>query len=230
MLSKNVDVVGSPEVRLQVQAPTAKATQSQDAGKLVLYLKVADVAPGGTAKVVRNLAAPVRVPDVDRPFTVTMPAFVHRFAKGHKIRLLVAGASPNYRGNNAPVGVGITTTAVGGTARTLPVQSMTLPSIQRAPDSNGGAPNNSAPGENGGGAGTPSAAGSDNGNDNDKGNDKSTSGDTAQAAPPVANASSATTTPLPDTGGPQLGLLAAGLLLVLLGAHLLMRRRPDSLS
>ena len=230
VLSKSVDVVGSPEVRLQVQAPTAKATQSQDAGKLVLYLKVADVAPerhgeggaqsGGAGAGTKcgpavhgddaGVRAPVREgpqdPAAGRRCIPELPRQQRsRRGRDHHYRRWRNGAD-------------------------LPVQSMTLPSIQRVPDSKGGAPGNSAPGGNGGGAGTPSAAGSDNGNNNDKGSDKSSPGDTAQAAPTVTNASSATTTPLPDTGGPQLGLLAAGLLLVVLGAHLLARRRRDSLT
>ena len=35
---------------------------------------------------------------VTKPFTATLPAFVHRFAPGHRIRFVVAGGSVNYRG------------------------------------------------------------------------------------------------------------------------------------
>jgi dienelactone hydrolase len=221
-LTKQVDVVGSPQVQLQVQAPTARVTQGQDTGKLVLYLKIADVAPGGTATVVRNLAAPVRVPDVDKAFTVKMPAFAHRFAKGHKIRLLVAGASPNYRGNNAPVGVGIATTAGGSaTARSLPAQSVTLPTLAGVPASGGPAPATTSSGSTSGGPGT--SSGSDApGTTVDHGHSATGSQGAGQAAPAVSPVSAST---LPDTGGPPLGLLVAGLLLVVLGAQLTRRSR-----
>ena len=236
-LTGRVDVVGSPKVRLQVQAPSARLTQSQDAGKLVLYLKVADVAPGGTATVVRNLAAPVRVPDVGQPFTVTMPAFAHRFEQGHRIRLLVAGASPNYRGNNAPVGVGITTTA-GASTQALPPQSMTLPTLGRVPTSSGtpaaGTPGTSTPGGGGNGPGTGSGNGTPatpgvTGDGAGVGNGSAgpgAAGAAAMAAPAVAGSATTTSTgALPATGGPRGGLLVAGLLLVVLGAAQVVRAR-----
>lgn len=238
-LSQTVDVVGSPKVRLQVQAPAAQVTQSQDAGKLVLYLKVADVTPDGSATVVRNLAAPVRVPDVTKPFTVTMPAFAHRFERGHRIRLLVAGASPNYRGNNAPVGVGITTTA-GTSTQTLPPQSMTLPTLGRVPTSGGtpatGTPGTGTPGGNMPGNGTDDGApaapgGPGNGGAGAGGNGAGDGGPetavaAAAAAPAMAGSATATSTgALPATGGPRGGLLVAGLLLVVLGAAQLVRAR-----
>ncbi len=118
-LSKPVDVVGKPTLDLQVSAPTAALTQGTDAGKLVLFAKIADVAPDGTTKIVRNLVAPVRVPDATQPFRVTLPAFVHRFEKGHQIKLIVAGGSTNYRGGLTPTPVSI---RLGSTA-----QALTLP-------------------------------------------------------------------------------------------------------
>ena len=239
-LTDKTDVVGSPQVRLQVQAP-GQVGQAADAGKLVIYLKVADVAPSGNAEVVRNLTAPVRVPDVDEPFTVTMPAFVHRFEPGHKIRLVVAGASPNYRGNTAPSEVTIAT-GDGGAPNALaaedqPLQSITLPTVA-ADDQDPYLPGPGVPQSNGdqhnGGVdsvGPPPGSGN-NGNGhtsgNSQGNGSAGDRDAAQAAPVVSDASTAST--LADTGGPPLGLLGAGLLLVALGAHLLMRRRRDSLS
>lgn len=226
-LTAPVDVVGSPQVRLQVQAPTVQATQGQDAGRLVLYLKVVDVAPDGTGTVVRNLAAPVRPPDVARPATVTMPAFVHRFEEGHRVRLLVAGASPNYRGNNAPAGVRIDTTGDSDDGGQLPLQSLTLPTLQAAPTSG---VDTAPPPTEGDGPGTPSVPGGGEG-------DTAVTGEAAPAVvvagaveTPAGPATAATTTAaLPDTGGPSAALLAAGLLLTLLGAAQLRRgRRPTA--
>ncbi|RZL65390.1 MAG: ABC transporter ATP-binding protein, partial [Rhodococcus sp. (in: high G+C Gram-positive bacteria)] len=98
-LTRSVNVAGSPKLTLQVSSPIAAATQQAGApGQLVLFIRVQDVAPDGTATDINNLTAPVRVPDVTKPFNVTMPAFVHQFATGHRIRLVVASSSLNYRG------------------------------------------------------------------------------------------------------------------------------------
>jgi ABC-2 type transport system ATP-binding protein len=96
--ASNVDVVGPPKLTLKVDAPSAVATQGLNPGKLVLFVKVLDVDSAGQATLVRNLVAPVRVPDVRQKFTVTLPGFVHRFETGHSVRLVVAGGSTNYRG------------------------------------------------------------------------------------------------------------------------------------
>jgi len=120
-LGADLDVAGAPTVRVTVQAPTAAATQALGpSGQLVLFVKIEDVAPDGTASLIHGLEAPVRVPDVSRPITVTLPAIVHRFAAGHSVRLVVAGGSINYR-------AGLTATPVtiaGGTGQTL-----TLPAV-----------------------------------------------------------------------------------------------------
>ena len=120
-LAEPLSVVGSPTVRLEVSAPTAEVTQAVgEAGMLVLYVKVADVAPDGTARLIRALEAPVRVPDVTKPFTVEVPAIVHRFEPGHRVRLVVAGGSVNYRGGLEPTPV---------TIESGPGQTLTLPVV-----------------------------------------------------------------------------------------------------
>ena len=117
----NVDVVGSPKLSIKVDAPSAVATQGLNPGKLVLFMKVLDVDSTGKATLIRNLVAPVRVPDVRQPFTVTMPGFVHRFEPGHSIRLVVASGSTNYRGGLEPTPVTIATGS--------PAQALTLPVV-----------------------------------------------------------------------------------------------------
>ena len=115
-LASDLDVAGSPVVRLQVQAPTAQLTQlTGPSGQLVLFLKIEDVAPDGTATLIHGLEAPVRVPDVSQPITVTLPGIVHRFAAGHAVRIVVAGGSDNYRAGLTPTPV----TIAGGTGQTL---------------------------------------------------------------------------------------------------------------
>lgn len=121
-LTRNVDVVGSPSLRVQASSPTAALTQALGpTGQLVVFVKVLDVDPAGKAKLINNLIAPVRVPDVTRPFTVTLPAIAHRFAAGHQLRLMVTGGSTNYRGGLTPNTVSIRT---GSTA-----QALTLPVV-----------------------------------------------------------------------------------------------------
>jgi ABC-2 type transport system ATP-binding protein len=98
-LGQKVDVVGSPRLTLRVSSLTAALTQlAGPAGQLVLFTRLQDVAPDGTATDINQLTAPVRIADVTKPFTVTMPGIVHRFAPGHQIRLVVSASSINYRG------------------------------------------------------------------------------------------------------------------------------------
>ncbi|KAA1426018.1 CocE/NonD family hydrolase [Nocardioides antri] len=121
-LTEPVTVVGKPTARLEVEAPTAAVTQAAgEAGMLVLYVKVADVGPDGKARLIRALEAPVRIPDVTKPFTVEIPAIVHRFEPGHRIRLIVAGGSVNYRGGLEPTPV---------TIDSGPRQTLTLPVVR----------------------------------------------------------------------------------------------------
>ncbi|HET7734892.1 MAG TPA: CocE/NonD family hydrolase [Nocardioidaceae bacterium] len=97
-LTSKVDVVGSPVATFRVSAPTVTLSQlAGPAGQLVLFVKVQDVAPDGTASLIYNLEAPIRVPDATKPIKVTLPAIVHRFEQRHQIRLVVAGGSTNYR-------------------------------------------------------------------------------------------------------------------------------------
>ncbi len=119
-LGSNLDVVGSPTLDLKVSAPSSALTQlTGTSGQLVLFLKLAEVTPDGTATIVRNLVAPVRVPNVNAPFTVRLPAITHRFDAGNSLRLVVAGGSTNYRGGFTPTAVSITTGSTGN-ALTLP--------------------------------------------------------------------------------------------------------------
>ena len=121
VLGQKVDVVGSPKLTLQVASATAALTQGLGpAGQLVLFTRLQDVAPDGTATDINKLTAPVRVADVTKPFTVTMPGIVHRFAPGHRLRLVVSASSVNYRGGDA-VNVVTISTGATGQALSLPV-------------------------------------------------------------------------------------------------------------
>jgi dienelactone hydrolase len=119
-LTANVDVVGSPVFTVSLQAPTAALTQATGpAGQLVLFVKLVDIGPDGKASLIKGLEAPIRVPDVNVPVKVTLPAIVHRFAAGHQLKLVVAGGSVNYRGGI--VGAPVTIAAGSGQTLVLPV-------------------------------------------------------------------------------------------------------------
>jgi ABC-2 type transport system ATP-binding protein len=121
-LSQKVDVVGSPKLTLQVTSPTAALSQvAGPAGQLVLFTRLQDVAPDGTATDINQLTAPVRIADVTKPFTVTLPGIVHRFAPLHRIRLIVSASSVNYRGGLTANVVTISTGSAG--------QVLSLPAV-----------------------------------------------------------------------------------------------------
>ncbi|MDT9695393.1 CocE/NonD family hydrolase [Streptomyces sp. P17] len=100
-LARTTDVVGAPRATLKVVSPKAERTQGSGdaADKLVLFTKLYDVAPDGSKTLVHRLVAPVRVPDVTKSFTVTLPGIVHRFEKGHRLRFVVAASDDAYFGN-----------------------------------------------------------------------------------------------------------------------------------
>jgi ABC-2 type transport system ATP-binding protein len=120
-LASTLDVVGAPQVRVGILAPSAEATQlAGPGGQLVLFAKVYDVAPNGKAQLIHGLVAPARVADVRQPVTITLPAIVHRFGVGHRIELVLAAGDLNYRGGliSTPV---VVSTGSTGQALTLPI-------------------------------------------------------------------------------------------------------------
>ncbi|WP_442809765.1 CocE/NonD family hydrolase [Streptomyces sp. SR27] len=100
-LTEPVDLVGAPKATLKVVSPATERVQGSGdaADKLVLFAKLYDVAPDGTKTLVNRLVAPVRVPDVTRPFTVELPAVVHRYETGHRLELVIAASDTAYAGN-----------------------------------------------------------------------------------------------------------------------------------
>lgn len=67
-LTRTTDAVGAPEATPKVVSPKARRTQDSGdaADNLVLFAKLYDLAPDGTAALVHRLVAPVRVPDVTK--------------------------------------------------------------------------------------------------------------------------------------------------------------------
>ncbi|MEU6372223.1 CocE/NonD family hydrolase [Streptomyces sp. NPDC046909] len=100
-LARTTDVVGAPRATLKVVSPKAERTQNSGdaADKLVLFAKLYDIAPDGTKTLVHRLVAPVRVADVTKSFTVTLPGIVHRYEKGHRLRFVIAASDDAYFGN-----------------------------------------------------------------------------------------------------------------------------------
>ena len=99
------DVVGIPTLRLHVAN-----SNGQDA---VLFTKLYDVRPDGTATLIKRMVAASRIPADRLPgaVEVRLPAVVHRFETGHAARLVVATTDDSYR--NAPVADRIALTTTG---------------------------------------------------------------------------------------------------------------------
>ncbi|MFE6895680.1 CocE/NonD family hydrolase [Streptomyces sp. NPDC057717] len=122
-LTRTTDVVGSPKATLKVVSPRTERVQNSDdaADKLVLFAKLYDIAPDGTKTLVHRLVAPVRVPDVTRSFTVSLPGIVHRYEKGHRLQFVIAASDDAYGGNKGIKPVTVTSAPEDTGALELPV-------------------------------------------------------------------------------------------------------------
>ena len=121
-LAAPADLVGSPRLTVRLGSTTAEGTQaSGTAGKLILFAKLYDVAPDGTQTLKGRLVSPVRVPDVTGPLAVDLPGVVHRFATGHRLRLVIAASDFAYANNLAPQQVTVLTGAADPGTLSLPI-------------------------------------------------------------------------------------------------------------
>lgn len=120
-LPNNLDVVGSPTLSVRLSSPAAERSQRRGVdGRLVLFAKLYDVAPDGTATLAHRLVSPVRVTDVRKPLTIALPAIVHRFPAGHRLRVVIASSDLNYLGNRTVLPVTVHTTRDHPGVLTLP--------------------------------------------------------------------------------------------------------------
>lgn len=107
----DVESVGVPSARLLLShtAPT----------DLVVFGKVYDVAPDGTATLIHRLIAPCRIPSaaLAKPVDIKLLGFAHRFAKGHRVRLTLATTDTTSFNNPVPDVISI---ALQGSSLTLP--------------------------------------------------------------------------------------------------------------
>ncbi|MFE5172224.1 CocE/NonD family hydrolase [Streptomyces sp. NPDC056634] len=122
-LTRTTDVVGSPKATLKVISPRTERVQNSDdaADKLVLFAKLYDIAPDGSKTLVHRLVAPVRVPDVTRSFTVSLPGIVHRYEKGHRLQFVIAASDDAYGGNKGIKPVTVTSAPEDTGVLELPV-------------------------------------------------------------------------------------------------------------
>ncbi|GAA2378334.1 alpha/beta fold hydrolase [Dactylosporangium salmoneum] len=117
-----LDVAGAPKVRLRVASPTGEAT---------LFVKLYDVPAKGEPSVPDGLIAPIHLTGLPKnigdavPVTVTLPAVVHRFEAGSRVRVTVATADTGYWSPTEPV---VYTVALDG--------SVDLPAIAGTPLAN----------------------------------------------------------------------------------------------
>lgn len=127
-LRNATDLVGSPRLTVHLTAPVAAGTQAGGpAGQLVLFAKIYDIAPDGTKTLHNRLVSPVRVGDVTKPVTITLPAVVQRFPAGHRIQVVLAASDTAYAGNAAAQPVQIATTPATASSLQLPlVQALRL--------------------------------------------------------------------------------------------------------
>jgi hypothetical protein len=88
---------------------------------LLLFAKLYDVAPDGTAKLNRALISAARVGDPTKPVTIELPGIVHRYEKGHSLRVTISTSAATYRGGLGAGPVSILTDAKDPGVLTVPV-------------------------------------------------------------------------------------------------------------
>jgi predicted acyl esterase len=122
-LGSNLDVIGVPSVDVRIAAPSYEAAGpgSGAPGLLVLFFKLYDLKPSGEIVLAHRLISPVRIADFSHPVHVELPGIVHRFARGDRIALTIAGSDAAYRGNNHSGPVTISTAAGSPGVLKIPV-------------------------------------------------------------------------------------------------------------
>jgi ABC-2 type transport system ATP-binding protein len=121
VLNHPVDVAGVPKLRVTISDPVQAAGGGDPSTQATLFFKLYDVAPDGTITLPDRLVSPVRVPRVDNPISVSLPGIVHRFPKGHRLELVVAGGDQAYRGNTVSSPVTVKTDAAHPARLRLPL-------------------------------------------------------------------------------------------------------------
>jgi ABC-2 type transport system ATP-binding protein len=126
----NVDVVGSPTVRIRAASPT---------GEAVLFVKLYDTDPQAGSSLPFGLSSPVRLTGLPasieeaQPVTVSLPAIVYRFEAGHLLRLTVSTSDQAY---TTPVEPAVYTIALADAAGPGSTSTITLPRVEGTPITN----------------------------------------------------------------------------------------------
>lgn len=144
-LADDLDLAGIPSVTFRVDAPTF-ASAADPAQKLLLFAKLYDVAPDGSATLNRALISAARVGDPTKPVTIELPGLVHRYAKGHALRLTIATSSATHRGGMGAGPVTIETSPQDPGVLTIPKLGAQTGPVGSGP--NGSTPFGTAPGTN----------------------------------------------------------------------------------
>ena len=103
-----------------------KAHVSSSTGEAVLFVKVSDVAPNGTANLPGGQVAPIRLTGVGgagRDVTLRLPTLAHVFPAGNRIRISLASTDLGYAGPLAPASYSVALDPA--TALSLPLVQLT---------------------------------------------------------------------------------------------------------
>jgi ABC-2 type transport system ATP-binding protein len=115
-LGSAIEVVGSSTVDIQVTSSAPEA---------VLFAKLYDVDTTGRAELPRRLVAPLRVtglrPGAPATVHITLPAIVHRFDTGHRMRLVLSTTDQAYAGPADPATYRVSLAAPGGATLSAPL-------------------------------------------------------------------------------------------------------------
>jgi predicted acyl esterase len=130
-LSQDTVVAGIPEATFHVSAPTASSLDP--AAELVLYGKLYDVDPAGAITLVHGLVSPLRVADTSNPVHINLPGQVHRYAAGHRIRLVLASTDQAYINSKVADTITIISDPASPSILTLPVAPSLAASLPESP-------------------------------------------------------------------------------------------------
>ncbi len=125
-LADALDVVGIPTATLRLSSPTATAAAGPG-GMLVAFVKLYDVAPDGTVVLAHRVISPIRVADLSKPVPVSLPGTVHRFTRGHALKLVVSLSDAAYKGNTGAMALTLSTSRAAPTTLTLPGRLLVRP-------------------------------------------------------------------------------------------------------
>ena len=123
-LAADLDIVGVPRLDVRFDSAAVEAVQAEGPrGQLLVFAKLYDVGPDGTQTLVNRLISPTRVADVTQAVRIELPGIVHRVAKGHQIRLVLAATDAAYKNAALPPLVSVHATGQGQHVLTLPTMS-----------------------------------------------------------------------------------------------------------